>query len=60
MRLFERITTWFEDWTLPADPGIGSEGNLAVHALAELMRQHRYEHDYVLLRSDMTSAVQQE
>ena len=24
------------------------------------MRQHRYEPDYVLLRSDMTSAVQQE
>ena len=34
--------------------------DLAVHALAELMRQHRYEPDYVLLRSDMTSAVQQE
>lgn len=34
--------------------------DLAVRALAELMRQHRYEPDYVLLRSDMTSAVQQE
>ena len=26
MRLFERIATWFEDWTLPARPGIGSDG----------------------------------
>jgi len=26
MGLFERITTWFEDWTLPARPGIGSDG----------------------------------
>lgn len=34
--------------------------DLAVHALAELMRQHRSEPDYVLLRSDMTNAVQQE
>ena len=22
MRLFERIATWFEDWTLPARPEI--------------------------------------
>lgn len=34
--------------------------DLAVHALAELMRQHRYEPDYVLVRSDMTIAIQQE
>jgi hypothetical protein len=34
--------------------------DLAVHALAELMRQRRYESDYVLLRSDMITAVQQE
>ncbi|WP_047867268.1 hypothetical protein [Sphingomonas paucimobilis] len=39
----------------------GAVGNdLAVHALAELMLQHRYELNYVLLRSDTTSAVQQE
>lgn len=34
--------------------------DVAVHALAELMRQHRYEPDHVILRSDMASAVQQE
>lgn len=34
--------------------------DLAVHALAELMRRRRYEPDYVLVRSDMTIAVQQE
>lgn len=45
-------------WLRAVHAAIGDD--LAVHALAELMRQHRYEPDYVLLRSDMTSAVQQE
>ena len=26
MRLFERIATWFDDWTLPYHSGIGSDG----------------------------------
>ena len=33
--------------------------DVAVHALADLVRQHRYEPDYAVLRSDITSAVQQ-
>lgn len=45
-------------WLRAVHAAVGDD--LAVHALAELMRQHRYEPDYVLLRSDMTSAVQQE
>ena len=45
-------------WLRAVHAAVGDE--LAIHALAELMRQHRYEPDYVLLRSDMTSAVQQE
>ena len=45
-------------WLRAVHAAIGDD--LAVHALAELMRQHRYEPDYVLLRSDMTTAVQQE
>ena len=45
-------------WLRAVHAAIGDD--LAVHTLAELMRQHRYEPDYVLLRSDMTSAVQQE
>ena len=45
-------------WLRTVHAAVGDD--LAVHALAELMRQHRYEPDYVLLRSDMTSAVQQE
>lgn len=45
-------------WLRAVHAAVGD--NLAVHALAELMRQHRYEQGYVLLRSDMTSAVQQE
>ena len=45
-------------WLRAVHAAVGDD--LAVYALAELMRQHRYEPDYVLLRSDMTSAVQQE
>lgn len=45
-------------WLRAVHAAVGDD--LAIHALAELMRQHRYEPDYVLLRSDMTSAVQQE
>lgn len=45
-------------WLRAVHAAVGND--LAVHALAEVMRQHRYEPDYVLLRSDMTSAVQQE
>ena len=45
-------------WLRAVHAAVGDD--LAVHALAELMRQHRYESDYVLLISDMTSAVQQE
>jgi hypothetical protein len=45
-------------WLRAVRAAVGDD--LALHALAELMRQHRYESDYVLLRSDMTSAVQQE
>lgn len=45
-------------WLRAVHAAVGDD--LAVHALAELMRQHQYEPDYVLLRSDMTSAVQQE
>ena len=45
-------------WLCAVRAAVGDD--LAVYALAELMRQHRYEPDYVLLRSDMTSAVQQE
>ena len=45
-------------WLRAVHAAVGDD--LAVHALAELMRQHRYEQGYVLLRSDMTSAVQQE
>lgn len=45
-------------WLRAVHAAVGDD--LAVHALAEVMRQHRYEPDYVLLRSDMTSAVQQE
>jgi hypothetical protein len=26
MKLFERIATWFDDWTLPGHSGIGSDG----------------------------------
>lgn len=45
-------------WLRAVHAAVGDD--LAVHALAELMRQHRYEPDYVLMRSDMTSAVQHE
>ncbi|MGW8142491.1 hypothetical protein [Sphingomonas zeae] len=45
-------------WLRAVHAAVGDD--LAVHALAELIRQHRYEQGYVLLRSDMTSAVQQE
>lgn len=45
-------------WLRAVHAAVGDD--LAVHALAELMRQHRYEQGYVLVRSDMTSAVQQE
>lgn len=45
-------------WLRAVHAAVGDD--LAAHALAELTRQHRYEPDYVLLRSDMTSAVQQE
>ena len=45
-------------WLRAVHAAIGDD--VAVHALAELVRQHRYEPDYIVLRSDMTSAVQQE
>lgn len=45
-------------WLRAVHAAVGDD--VAVHALAELMRQHRYEPDYVVLRSDMTGAVQQE
>ena len=45
-------------WLRAVHAAVGDD--LAIHALAELMRQHRYEPDYVLLRGDMTTAVQQE
>lgn len=45
-------------WLRAVHAAVGDD--VAVHALAELMRQHRYEPDYVVLRSDMASAVQQE
>lgn len=45
-------------WLRAVHAAIGDD--VAVHALAELMRRHRYEPDYVVLRSDMTSAVEQE
>lgn len=45
-------------WLRAVHAAVGDDG--AVHALAELMRQHRYEPDYVVLRSDMASVVQQE
>lgn len=45
-------------WLRAVHAAVGDD--VAVHALAELMRQHGYEPDYVVLRSDMASAVQQE
>jgi biopolymer transport protein ExbB/TolQ len=45
-------------WLRSVYAAVGDD--VAVHALAELMRQHRYEPNYVILRSDMASAVQQE
>lgn len=45
-------------WLRAVHAAVGDD--VAVHALADLIRQHRYEPDYVVLRYDMASAVQQE
>lgn len=45
-------------WLRAVRAAVGED--VGVHALAELMQRHRYEPDYVVLRSDMVSEVQQE
>lgn len=45
-------------WLRAVHAAVGDD--VAVYALADLIQQHRYEPDYVVLRYDMASAVQQE
>lgn len=45
-------------WLQAVEGAVGCE--VTVHALAELIRQHQHDPDYVVTRSDMRFAVQQE
>lgn len=45
-------------WLRAVEAAVGHD--VTVHALAELIRQHEYERDYVVTRSDLRFAVQQE
>lgn len=45
-------------WLQAVEAAVGHD--VTVHALAELIRQHEHEPDYVVTRSDLRFAVQQE
>ena len=45
-------------WLRAVQHAVGQD--VAVHSLADLMRQHRHDLDYVVTRSDMVRAVQEE